>query len=181
MPVRDPYHHQLFWEGDKEFQREDEWSFPKCFAFGDMDVLEEHNLGVISDNYFRCAEALIEHIYRGDIEDFVAQFPIIYLFRHAFEVKLKEIINTQTGKSVEHDHSLHGLMNKIEGLETWARKRLLELHEIDPRSTMLRYGGIGTKARNFLGTDARFFHEAMRALRDYLSAFAAAEVRRSAA
>lgn len=137
-----------------------------------MDILEEHNLGDISDNYFRCGEVLIEQVYSNDIEDFVAQFPIIYLFRHAFEVKLKQIIEAQSGEKVEYGHSLHGLMNKITGLDAWARKRLQELNEIDPGSTRLRYGGVGTKARDYLGTDVRFFHEAMRALRDYLAAFA---------
>jgi HEPN domain-containing protein len=145
-----------------------------------MDILEEHNLGDISDNYFRCGEALIKQVYSNDIEDFVAQFPIIYLFRHAFEVKLKQIIEAQTGEKVERGHSLHGLMNKIKGLDDWARKRLQELNEIDPGSTRLRYGGVGTEAKDYLGTDVRFFHEAMCALRDYLTAFAAAQPRRVA-
>lgn len=175
MPERDPRHHPLFWVPDTEFQRFNEWSLPKCFSFGDMDILEEHNLGDISANYFRCGEALIEQVYSNDIEDFVAQFPIIYLFRHAFEVKLKQIIEAQTGEKVERGHSLHGLMNKITGLDAWAQKRLQELNDIDPGSTMLRYGGVGTKARDYLGTDVRFFHEVMCALRDYLTAFTGAQ------
>lgn len=175
MTARDPHRHPLFWVPDNEFERFNEWSVPKCFSFGDMDILEEHNLGDISENYFRCGEVLIERVYRNDIEDFVAQFPIIYLFRHAFEVKLKQIIEAQTGEKGEPGHSIHGLMDKITGLDDWARKRLHDLHEIDPGSTRLRYGGVGTKARDYLGTDVRFFHEAMCALRDYLSAFTAAQ------
>ena len=171
MTARDPRHHPLFWVPDTEFQRFNEWSLPKCFSFGDMDILEEHNLGDISDNYFRCGEALIEQVYSNDIEDFVAQFPIIYLFRHAFEVKLKQIIEAQTGEKIDRGHSLHGLMNKVTGLDGWVLKRLQELNDIDPGSTRLRYGGVGTKAQDYLGTDARFFHEAMCVLRDYLSVF----------
>jgi len=160
-----------------------------------MDILEEHNLGDISDNYFRCGEALIKQLYRNDIEDFVAQFPIIYLFRHAFEVKLKQIIldealrrfGSDTSESYEKlfkdlkdTHSLHKLMNQISGLDDWVKKRLQELNAIDPDSTALRFGGVGTKAKDYIGTDVRFFHEAMCALRDYLTAFAAAQPRRVA-
>lgn len=180
MTIRDIRHHSLFWIPGEEFQRDDEWSFPKCFSFGDMDILEEHNLGDISDNYFRCGEVLIEKVYSNDIEDFVAQFPIIYLFRHAFEVKLKQIIEAQTGARPKHGHSLHGLMNKITGLDDWARKRLQEINEIDPESTRLRYGGVGSKAKDYLGTDVRFFHEAMRELRDYLATFPASQAGRIA-
>ena len=180
MTMRDPRCHPLFWVPDTEFQRLNEWSLPKCFSFGDMDILEEHNLGDISENYFRCGESLIEQVYSNDIEDFVAQFPVIYLFRHAFELKLKQIIEAQTGVKVESGHSLHGLMNKITGLDAWAQKRLQELNEIDPASTRLRYGGIGSNARDYLGTDVRFFHEAMCALRDYLAAFTTAQAARVA-
>ena len=127
MTDRDPRNHPLFWVPGTEFQRFDEWSLPKCFSFGDMDILEENNFGEISDNYFRCGEALIEKIFSNGIEDFVAQFPIIYLFRHAFETRLKQIIQAQTGEKAEWGHSLHELMNKITGLDDWARKRLQEL------------------------------------------------------
>ena len=175
MTAKDPRHHPLFWVPDTEFQRFNEWSLPKCFSFGDIDILEEHNLGDISNNYFRCGEALIEQVYSDDIEDFVAQFPIIYLFRHAFEVKLKQIIEAQTGEKIDRGHSLHGLMNKITGLDAWAQERLQELNDIDPGSTRLRYGGVGSKARDYLGTDVRFFHDTMRALRDYLVTFAAGQ------
>lgn len=180
MTARDPRHHPLFWVPDTEFQRFNEWSLPKCFSFGDMDILEEHNLGGISDNYFRCGEALIKQVYSNDIEDFVAQFPIIYLFRHAFEVKLKQIIEAQTGEKAPIEHSLHKLMNQVTGLEDWAKKRLQELGNLDPNAELLRYGGVGTKARDYLGTDVRFFHEAMCALRDYLSAFTGAQQGRAA-
>lgn len=173
MTTRDVHRHPLFWVPGEEFQRADEWSFPKSFSFGDMDILEEHNLSDISDNYFRCAEVLIERIFDNQLEDFVAQFPIIYLFRHAFEVKLKQIIDVQTGEKVANEHSLHALANKIGGLEGWALKRIQELNEIDPRSTRLRYGGVGSNAKDYLGTDVRFFRAAMCELRDYLKAFAA--------
>jgi len=180
MTKRDPRHHPLFWVPDTEFQRFNEWSLPKCFSFGDMDILEEHNLGGISENYFRCGEALIEQVYRNDIEDFVAQFPIIYLFRHAFEVKLKQIIEAQTGEKAPKEHSLHKLMNQVTGLEDWAKRRLQELGNLDPNAELLRYGGVGSNARDYLGTDVRVFHEAMCALRDYLAAFRAAKAARVA-
>ncbi|WP_417814420.1 hypothetical protein [Thalassospira alkalitolerans] len=180
MTARDLYRHPLFWVPDAEFQRFNERSLPKCFSFGDMDILEEHNLGDIAENYFRCGEVLIERVYRNDIEDFVAQFPIIYLFRHAFEVRLKQIIESQTGEKASKEHSLHKLMNQVTGLEDWAKRRLQELGDLDPNAELLRYGGVGSNARDYLGTDVRFFHEAVCALRDYLAAFTAAQATRSA-
>ena len=50
-----------------------------------------------------------------------------------------------------------------------------ELGNLDPNAEFLRYGGVGSNARDYLGTDVRFFHEAMRALRDYLAAFTGAQ------
>lgn len=173
MTTQDIRSHPLFWVPGEELQREDEWGFPKSFSFGDMDILEEHNLSDISDNYFRCAEVLIERIFDNRLEDFVAQFPILYLFRHAFEVRLKHIIEAQTGKKVTSEHSLHVLANKTSGLEAWALKRIQELNEIDPRSDRLRYGGVGSNARDYLGTDVRFLYAAMCELRDYLKTFSA--------
>jgi hypothetical protein len=180
MTRRDPYHHPLFWVPDTEFERHDEWSLPKSFCFGDMDILEERNLECIAENYFQCGDLLIQRIYQNDIQDFVAQFPILYLFRHAFEVKLKQIIEVQSGEKAPNEHSLHKLMNQVAGLEAWAKKRLQELGNVDPSSELLRYGGVGSNASDYLGTDLRFFREAMYALRDYLSVFTVAQSERVA-
>ncbi len=162
----------LFWEPDNEFARAGEWDMPKVFSFGDMDILEEHDLSKISDNYFRCAELLVDSIFRNEVEDFVAQFPVLYLYRHAFEVRLKYIIRAaDPNADFAREHRLHALLNRIDGLEPWARRRLQELGEIDPKSDRLRYGGVGTKAKSYLGTDVRFFRNAVSELRDYLTAF----------
>lgn len=173
MTNREIHSEPLFWAPSNEFERKDEWDLPKCFSFGDMDILEEQNLEVNSGNYFRCAEVLITQIFDNRLEDFVAQFPILYLFRHAFELRLKQIIESQTGRIVTDEHSLHVLANKISGLEDWALRRIQELNEIDPRSIRLRYGGVGSNAKDYLGTEVRFFHAAMCELRDYLKAFSA--------
>lgn len=173
MTSLDVRKHPLFWPpGLEEFLREDEWSFPKTFSFGDMDILEEHNLDHISENYFRCAEVLVERVLNNELEDFVAQFPIIYLFRHSFEVQLKQIVAAQTGQVAAKKHSLHALAKDVKGLEDWALKRLQELDDLDPGSTRLRYGGVGRNARDYLGTDVQFFRDATGELRDYLTAFA---------
>lgn len=162
----------LFWQPDNEFARVSEWDMPKAFAFGDMDILEEHDLSKISDNYFRCAELLVDSIFRNEIEDFVAQFPVIYLYRHAFELRLKHIIRAaDPNADFAREHRLHALLNRIDELEPWAQRRLQELGEIDPKSDRLRYGGVGTTAKSFLATDVRFFRDAMRELQDYLTTF----------
>lgn len=162
----------LFWEPGNEFARASEWDMPKVFSFGDMDILEEHDLSKISDKYFRCAELLVDSIFRNEIEDFAAQFPVLYLYRHSFELRLKHIIRAaDPNADFAREHRLQALLNRIEGLEPWAHRRLQELGEIDPKSDRLRYGGVGTKAKSYLGTDVRFFRDAMCELRDYLTAF----------
>jgi hypothetical protein len=172
---KDIHKHPLFWEPQDEFQRVSEWDEPKVFAFGDMDILEENNLKLISENYFRTAHILIERVLSNDIEDFVAQFPIIYLVRHGVELALKEIILLQTGKISERDHSLHKLANATNGIVTWAENRILELHRLDPNAELLRYGGVGSRAPSFIGTDLIFFRNAMRELQQYLFDFMVSE------
>jgi hypothetical protein len=167
----------LFWEPENQFERVDEWSEPKVFAFGDMDMLLERNLNQIGENYFRCADALIEQIKKNELEDFVAQFPIIYLMRHAIEVVLKHIIFVQTGIQADNEHSLHKLANKVQGIEPWALKRIQELNVIDPKSEDLRYGGVGARAPKFIGTELRFFQAAMHSLFDHLFNISRASLR----
>ena len=180
MKGRSLHNHPLFWEPDREFERFNEWAEPKVFAFGDMDILEERHLGQIAENYFRCAEVLIDRVLDNDIEDFVAQFPIIYLIRHAMEVMLKRIIMAQTGKPAGNEHSLHKLLNHVSGIEPWAQRRIQEIGALDPRSVALRYGGVGERAPAFIGTELRFFHDAMRTLFDHLRDFAEASERKVA-
>ncbi|MEI4263835.1 hypothetical protein [Roseovarius sp. D0-M9] len=179
MKPRDVQKHQLFWETEIEFERFDEWSEPKAFAFGDMDMLEEKNLGQIAENYFRCADVLIERVLKNDLEDFVAQFPIIYLTRHAVEVMLKRIVLAQSGEPAGNEHSLHKLANMVSGVDPWALRRIQELNAIDPNSEDLRYGGIGERAPAFIGTELRFFRDAMFALFDHLRAVADASERKA--
>ena len=180
MKPRDVRKHALFWEPENEFGRFNEWSEPKVFAFGDMDILEERNLGQIAENYFRCADVLIYRVLGNDLEDFVAQFPIIYLMRHAVEVMLKRIIFAQTGNAAGNEHSLHKLANKVSGVEQWALQRIQELNAIDPKSEDLRYGGVGDRAPAFIGTELRFFRDAMRALFEHLRAVAVASEKKAA-
>ena len=169
---RDLREHPLFWEPEEEFQRCNEWCEPKVFAFGDMDILEEKDLGKIADNYFKCADLLIERVLKNGIEDFVAQFPILYLLRHAVEIRLKQIVLAQTGKPAVKTHRLGALAEKTDGIAPWALERIRELDAIDPKAVCLRYGGVGERAPTFIGTEVRFFHDAMHVLRDHLRAVA---------
>lgn len=180
MTARDARQDPLFWEPENEFMRRNEWSEPKVLAFGDMDILDERNLGQIAENYFRCGNVLIDRVLKNDLEDFVAQFPIVFLMRHAVEVMLKRIILAQTGNLAGNEHSLHKLENKVSDVEPWAQRRIQELNAIDPKSEDLRYGGVGKRAPAFIGTELRFFRDAMCALFDHLRAVAAASERKSA-
>lgn len=172
MRPRDVRRDPLFWEPENEFARLNEWDQPKVFSFGDMDILEEKNLGQIAENYFRCADLLIERVLNNDLEDFVAQFPIIYLMRHSIEVMLKHAILLQKGKPATNVHGLHKLANEVSGISSWAHKRIQGLGAIDPNSERLRYGGVGASAPAFIGTELRFFREAMHAVRNHLVAIA---------
>ncbi|TVQ42432.1 MAG: hypothetical protein EA370_00260 [Wenzhouxiangella sp.] len=175
MNNRDVHHHRLFWEPDREFERLNEWVEPKAFAFGDMDILEEKNLRQIAENYFKCAELLIDRVFKNDLEDFVAQFPAIYLIRHSIELLLKHAILCQTRKAAPKSHCLSDLAKDVSGIEPWAMGRIKELDEIDPRSVELRYGGVGERAQGFIGSELHFFREAMRVLYAHLCAVADAK------
>jgi len=168
MKSRNAKTDRLFWRPEDEFTRFNEWCEPKVFSFGDMDILEEKNLRKIAENYLRCGDVLLEQVLKNELQDYVAQFPIIYLFRHSVEVLLKHIIIAQNGKIITDEHNLHRLMNFAVGIDPWAQRRIQEIGAIDPSSESLRYGGVGERAPAFIGTELHFFREAMLALHRHL-------------
>lgn len=163
----DYYNRPLFEEPGLQCEREDEWSYPKGFALGGMFDLAAQDLSCYAARYFETAEAVIKLVTRNDIADYTASSPVLYLYRHAVELYLKAAILHQGKPLPKNEHSLHRLANAVDGLEEWALKRIQELNDIDPQSTILRYGSIN-RSVDEVWTEVTFLCEAMRRLRDYL-------------
>lgn len=131
---------KLFEEIDERFERDDEWSFPKLISIG-WPILEKpkpNDLRNFSIRYFEASRSLCEMVGRNKIEDYVASFPIIFLFRHSVELALKAVVLHQTGKNAA-GHDLSVLLKKVTGMPDWAANWVSELHRLDERSTGLRY------------------------------------------
>ena len=104
---------KLFEEIDERWQREDEWSFPKSVSIGwPLDgELKAEDFRRFSIQYFKASQSVCEMVHGNKIEDFVASYPIIYLFRHSVELALKAAVLHQTGSS-EGGHDLSTLVGK---------------------------------------------------------------------
>ena len=119
-----------------------------------------------ADQYFGAAEAIVDLVLRNEVADYAVQNPICYLYRHAFELYLKLLIQRETG-SFPRIHSLEALASQATTLPPWTRRRLGELHLIDPNSQLLRYGGPQGAFDGEHWADMSFFRDAMRWLREY--------------
>lgn len=160
--------HPMFTEMDERAERDDEWSYPKGLAFCGMVALAESEPRHFADQYFEAAEAIVDLVLRNQVADYTVQNPILFLYRHAIELYLKVILDARA-IPYEKKHSLHVLLNKVDGIAPWAGKRVLEIHAIDPGSTLLRYGGDKTFSDyGEAWVELTFVRDAMRALRDHL-------------
>ncbi|MDA3859386.1 MAG: HEPN domain-containing protein [Roseovarius sp.] len=138
----------LFEATDERFERVDQWSFPKSVSIGwpvDIDPTPElfHEY---SARYYESSRCLCTMVTQNHIEDYVASFPIIFLYRHSVELALKGIILRQTGSTIV-GHELGKLLSGVSGLPDWAEAWITELDELDARSTALRYPD--TNVRSF--------------------------------
>ena len=156
----------LFVEAGVEAERESEWSYPKGIMFGGMVELAHGDERSFADQYFGAADAIVDLVLSNEVADFTVQNPICYLYRHAFELYLKLLIQRETG-SFPRIHSLEVLASQAETLQPWARRRLGELHLIDPNSQLLRYGGPQDAFNGEHWAELKFFRDAMRWLREY--------------
>jgi hypothetical protein len=131
---------RLFEDVGDDWQRDDEWSFPKSVSIGwpISGKPSPAEFRDFSDRYFRASRALCEMVANNKIEDYVASFPIIFLFRHSVELALKAVVLNQTGQS-KGGHDLSKLVKGVEGLPQWAEEWIEELHRLDEQSTGLRY------------------------------------------
>lgn len=154
----------LFAEMDDRAARFDEWSYPKGILRDGMVALGENMRG-LADQYFDAAEAVVKLVNDNQVADYTVSSPILYLYRHSFELYLKVLIEAD-GRNPDREHDLAKLLALAPHLPDWARKRILELHAVDPRSTHLRYGD---EKGQFTGPEGwaelNFLRDAMCALR----------------
>lgn len=153
----------LFTEMDDRAARSDEWSYPKGIFRDGMVALDENMRG-LADQYFDAAEAVVKLVNDNQVADYTVSSPILYLYRHSFELDLKVLIEAD-GRKPGREHDLAKLLALAPSLPDWSRDRILELHDVDPRSTHLRYGD---EKGQFPGPEGwaelNFLRDAMRAL-----------------
>jgi HEPN domain-containing protein len=140
MSVQSIIEKRLFEEPDEHWQRDDEWSFPKSVSIG-WPIFSEptpEDFRDFSIRYFQASCSLCEIVNDNKVEDYVASFPIIFLFRHSVELALKAAVLHLTG-SHKGGHDLSKLMKEVTGLPDWAATWITELHCLDERSTGLRF------------------------------------------
>lgn len=160
----DPLRHApLFAEMDDRAARFDEWSYPKGILRDGMVALDENKRG-LTDQYFEAAEAVVKLVNDNQVADYTVSSPILYLYRHSFELYLKSLIEANGGKP-GREHDLSKLLAMVPCLPEWSQNRILELHAVDPRSTHLRYGDENGQFPGPEGwADLNFLRDAMRAL-----------------
>jgi len=128
----------LFRDVSEEDARADPYDGPHGFLLG-VFSLEE-----IADQYFRAANLLVDSIKNKSSVDYELAYPVLYLYRHAIEIRLKSLMgSTSTHHRLD---TLSGDLVKFartrfqQEVPTWVTKLLRELAGIDPTSQAFRYG-----------------------------------------
>lgn len=135
----------LFEEPSLSIERESEWDNPKGFMFGGMSTLTEASLSQIAEQYFNAANALLLIIKSNEVADYELQNPVFYLYRQCVELLIKANLMSE-GKSTldkkgRNIHTLQVLLDRLDNVPNDYYSLIQQLHEIDPGSTLLRYGG----------------------------------------
>jgi HEPN domain-containing protein len=159
----------LFVEVGSDAERTDEWSYPKGIMFGGMAELAIGDERAFAEQYFVGAEAIADLVSRNEVADYTVQFPLCYMYRHSIELYIKCLLSRQ-GRAFQRVHSLEALSDKVETLPPWVRSRIAELHELDPKSVLLRYGGRQCVFDGEHWCEITFLRDAMRCLRAYFVA-----------
>jgi len=136
---------RLFEEPNSSIERQSEWDEPKGFMFGGMAMFMETSLSQIAEQYYKAAEALLLIIKNNETPDYELQNPVFYLYRQTIELLIKAILVTE-GKSTldskgRNIHTLQALLDRLDNVPNDFQSLIQQLHQIDPASTLLRYGG----------------------------------------
>jgi hypothetical protein len=143
----------LFEAFSEEHERPNEWSGPLGFVIGGTATyaMQAERDGVLAEQYFAAANALIEAIIDLRVADYQVANAALFLFRHCFELLLKAGLPSHIRK----DKDIHHLGNLAKSyahhrqaagqvVPSWVIKRCEELAAIDPGSEAFRYGEYGT-------------------------------------
>lgn len=95
----------------------------------------------IAQSFKMAADVLVDASIKNEIA-YKTIYPILYNYRHALELYLKEISGSE-----EWTHNLNSLLEKLKakyGMEIsrWAKDFITELHAIDNESMAFRYGNL---------------------------------------
>jgi hypothetical protein len=143
----------LFEAFSEEHEWPNEWSGPLGFVIGGTATyaMQAERDGVLAEQYFAAANALIEAIIDLRVADYQVANAALFLFRHCFELLLKAGLPSHIRK----DKDIHHLGNLAKSyahhrqaagqvVPSWVIKRCEELAAIDPGSEAFRYGEYGT-------------------------------------
>lgn len=173
-----PLDKSLFFDADLFEGRADEWDYPKFFSFDGFSAIyeEERTMWEIASDYHKAGDKLVDMILNNEIQDFIMQKPVLYLYRHAIELYLKYAliaegkIDTSAsepwGKG-RKKHSLVSLMNKLGDVPKDVQLRIMEIHQIDPSSTALRYQESTLKGVGEVLCDVQHLKDVIEAIKIY--------------
>ena len=110
----------------------------------------------IADGYALAADTLVDAILEGKLQAHEIAYPILFNYRHAIELYLKVAV-----KPSNRDHDIPALFAAFrqavqtrlnEQVPDWFSAFVLELAEIDPRSTVFRYQVAGQASERLRDT-----------------------------
>jgi hypothetical protein len=135
-----PMMRPLFEEPTAEIERPDPFTGPQGFMIGGEFLPTKEEM---AQQYLEAANHLVKAIKRGEIEDYRLTNPVLFLYRHALEMKLKGFM-----QDLPKTHDLLKLAEEFEAtikrkcdraIAPWITGRLKEIARVDPNSTAFRY------------------------------------------
>ena len=98
----------LFEEPTAEIERPDPFTGPQGFMIGGEFLPTKEEM---AQQYLEAANLLVEAIKRGDMEDYRLTNPVLFLYRHALEMKLKGLM-----QDVPKTHDLLKIAEEFEAM-----------------------------------------------------------------
>src|ERR1051326_3456429 len=103
-----PMMRPLFEEPTAEIERPDPFTGPQGFMIGGEFLPTKEEM---AQQYLEAANLLVEAIKRGDMEDYRLTNPVLFLYRHALEMKLKGLM-----QDVPKTHDLLKIAEEFEAM-----------------------------------------------------------------
>jgi hypothetical protein len=97
----------------------------------------------MAQQYLHAANVLADTIMRQEEEDFRMANPVLFLYRHAIEMALKALLQTESAHhrldALGADLRIHVRTKYHQDVPAWITERLNQLAAIDPSSMAFRY------------------------------------------